>query len=69
MKAKTNTRKNTIPKIPKIRVMKKVRNTLQDFIPFLCKEDAKFLTRTLFKSAFNLIILGLQLLTLYVTTR
>jgi len=69
MKAKTNTRKTVKSKIPKIRVMKKVRNTLQDFIPFLCKEDAKFLTRTLFKSAFNLIILGLQLLTLYVTTR
>ena len=69
MKAKTNTRKTVKSTVPKIRVMKKVRNTLQTYIPFLCKEDAKFLTRTLFKSAFNLTILGVQLLILYITTR
>jgi len=48
-------------KMNKIRVLKTTRKTLQTLMPFLCKEDAKFLVRIGMKST----MIGLQLITIY----
>ncbi len=48
-------------KTNKIRVLKTVRKTLQKILPFLCKEDAKFVVKTGMKT----VMIGLQLITIY----
>lgn len=48
-------------KTNKVRILETTRKKLQSVMPFLCKEDAKFLVKTGMKAT----MIGLQLITIY----